>query len=117
MGNFKTFKLTLNNEDDDFGEGSLAIETAKPKLKPPSLYRVVLINDDYTPMEFVVDVLQVFFGKTREQATQIMLAVHTEGKGLCGVYTKDIAETKSAQVNQYAKENQHPLLSEIETVE
>ena len=90
---------------------------AKPKIKKPPLYRVVLLNDDYTPMEFVVEVLQTFFGLDREKATQVMLAVHTQGKATCGIFPRDIAETKSAQVNQYAQENQHPLISEIEAVE
>ncbi len=75
-----------------------------------------MLNDDYTPMEFVVEVLQMFFAMGREQATQIMLAVHTQGRAVCGVFTRDIAETKAAQVNQYAQENQHPLLCEIERV-
>jgi ATP-dependent Clp protease adaptor protein ClpS len=90
---------------------------AEPKIKKPPLYRVVLLNDDYTPMEFVVEVLQSFFGLDRERATQVMLAVHTQGKASCGIFPRDIAETKSAQVNQYAQENQHPLISEIEAVE
>ncbi len=90
---------------------------AKPKLKKPPLYKVVLLNDDYTPMEFVVEVLQMFFGMNREKATQVMLAVHTVGKATCGIFPKDIAETKSAQVNQYAQENQHPLVSDVEAVE
>lgn len=89
----------------------------EPKLKKPPLFKVVLLNDDYTPMEFVVEVLQMFFGMDREKATQIMLAVHTTGKATCGIYPRDIAETKSAQVNQYAQDNQHPLISEIEAVE
>jgi len=89
----------------------------EPKIKKPPLYRVVLLNDDYTPMEFVVEVLQSFFGLGRERATQVMLAVHTQGKATCGIFPRDIAETKSAQVNQYAQENQHPLISEIEAVE
>ncbi|PKO53589.1 MAG: ATP-dependent Clp protease adapter ClpS [Betaproteobacteria bacterium HGW-Betaproteobacteria-2] len=82
-------------------------KTAKPK--PPSMYKVILLNDDYTPMEFVVDVLQRFFNKSREQATQIMLKVHTEGAGVCGVYPHGIAETKTNQVMNYAQEHQHPL--------
>ena len=90
---------------------------AEPKIKKPPLYRVVLLNDDYTPMEFVVEVLQTFFGLDRERSTQVMLAVHTQGKATCGIFPRDIAETKSAQVNQYAQENQHPLISEIEAVE
>jgi ATP-dependent Clp protease adaptor protein ClpS len=95
-------------------EGSLALQESKPELKRPPLYKVILLNDDYTPMEFVVEVLEIFFRMNREQATQVMLTVHTQGKGVCGVYTKDIAETKAAQVNQYARDHQHPLLCEIE---
>ncbi len=96
--------------DDD----GLALDEAKPKLKRPPLYKVVLLNDDYTPMEFVVHLLELFFGFNREKATQIMLHVHTRGKGVCGVYTRDIAETKVAQVNEYSNENQHPLLCAME---
>lgn len=82
-------------------------ETAK--VKPPPMFQVVLLNDDYTPMEFVVIVLQKFFGKGREQATQIMLKVHRDGKGVCGVYPKDIATTKVEQVCSFARQHQHPL--------
>ena len=92
----------------------MAVQEAKPALQAPSLYKVVLLNDDYTPMDFVVEVLEVFFGLDREQATRIMLTVHTEGRAVCGLYTRDIAETKAMQVNQYARESQHPLLCEIE---
>jgi len=99
------------NFDDNQG---LATEEAKPKLKRPRLYKVVLLNDDYTPMEFVVHVLEEFFGMNREKATQIMLHVHTRGKGVCGVYTYDIAETKVAQVNDYSREHQHPLMCTLE---
>lgn len=81
------------------------------------MYKVILLNDDYTPMEFVVEVLQKFFMMDREKATQIMLAVHTNGKATCGIFTRDIAETKCAQVNQYAQECQHPLQSDVEAVE
>jgi ATP-dependent Clp protease adaptor protein ClpS len=95
------------------GDG-LALEEAKPKVKRPPLYKVVLINDDYTPMEFVVRVLEIFFGMGREKATQIMLHVHTRGKGVCGTYTRDVAETKVHQVNAYSRENQHPLLCTME---
>lgn len=98
-------------------EGGLALEESKPELKRPPLYKVVLLNDDYTPMEFVVEVLELFFKMNREQATQIMLTVHTQGRGVCGIYTRDIAETKAAQVNQYARDHQHPLLCEIEASE
>ena len=98
-------------------EGGLATEEAKPELKRPPLFKVVLLNDDYTPMEFVVEVLEIFFKMNREQATQVMLTVHTQGRGVCGIYTRDIAETKAAQVNQYARDHQHPLLCEIEASE
>ena len=104
-------------QDGDEGvdeEGGLATATAKPKLKPPSMYKVILINDDYTPMEFVVEVLEYFFQMEREKATQIMLAVHTQGSAVVGIYPRDIAETKSEQVNQYSQENQHPLISTVE---
>lgn len=102
------------SEEDRNADGGLAIETARPKLKKPPLYKVVLLNDDYTPMEFVVEVLEIFFGLNREAATRVMLHVHTRGKGVCGVYTREIAETKVAQVNQYSRENTHPLLCEME---
>jgi len=92
----------------------LAVEEARPKLKEPPLYRVVLINDDYTPMEFVVDILETIFGMERTRATQVMLEVHTRGKGVCGVYNFEIAETKVAQVMSIAQQHQHPLLCEME---
>ena len=107
----------MSDKTDNQHDDSLALQEARPKLKRPPMYKVILINDDYTPMEFVVEILETFFFKTREQATQIMLTVHTQGKGVCGIYTKDIAETKAAQVNQYARENKHPLLAEIEASE
>ena len=106
-----------NEGDGDGDRGTGVLEApSKPKLKKPSLYRVTLLNDDYTPMEFVVEILQAFFGMDREKATQVMLAVHTSGKATCGIFPRDIAETKSAQVNQCAKDNEHPLVSEIEPV-
>ncbi len=83
-------------------------------VKEPELYKVVLVNDDYTPMEFVVQVLEHVFHLSGQQAQQIMLKVHTEGRGTCGIYTKDIAETKIAQVNQLTQSHQHPLLCELE---
>ncbi len=89
-----------------------AVKTEKPKLPP--MYKVILFNDDYTPMEFVVDVLQRFFNKGREEATQVMLQVHTKGSGVCGVYSYDVAETKVNQVLTYAKEHQHPLQCSME---
>ena len=96
---------------DDSG---LALEEAKPKLKRPPMFKVVLHNDDYTPMEFVVQVLETFFAMSRDKATQIMLHVHTRGKGVCGVFTRDVAETKVAQVNEYSRKHQHPLLCAME---
>jgi ATP-dependent Clp protease adaptor protein ClpS len=95
-------------------DDAVAVETAKPKLKKPPLYKVLILNDDYTPMEFVVQVLETFFRMDREKATRIMLHVHTRGVGVCGVFTKDIAETKVQQVNDYSRSNQHPLLCTME---
>jgi len=106
----------MSADEEDSG-GGLALQEAKPELKQPPLFKVVLMNDDYTPMEFVVEILESFFRMNREQATHVMLNVHTQGKGVCGIYTRDIAETKSAQVNQYARESQHPLMCEIEASE
>ena len=100
-----------NDHDQDDG---LVVEQARPKLARPPLWKVVLLNDDYTPMEFVVEVLQVFFTLDREQATVVMLHVHRKGKGVCGVFTREIAETKVAQVTQFARESKHPLLCEME---
>ncbi|MGL4205145.1 MAG: ATP-dependent Clp protease adapter ClpS [Aeromonadaceae bacterium] len=88
----------------------------KTRLQPPSMYKVVLNNDDYTPMDFVVEVLQKFFRLNIEQATEIMLSVHYQGKGICGIYTAEIAETKVEQVNHYAKQHEHPLLCTMEAV-
>ena len=85
------------------------LDAVKKQAKSPPLFKVVLLNDDFTPMEFVVDVLRQFFSKTREQATGIMLKVHTEGAGICGVYPKDIAATKVEQVVAFARQHQHPL--------
>ena len=97
--------------EDDVGTRVLE---AKPELKRPPLYKVVLLNDDYTPMEFVVEVLQHFFRMDEEMATRIMLQVHTQGKGVCGVFTREIAETKVAQVNDYSRSREHPLMCAME---
>jgi len=91
-----------------------AIKTQKPK--PPSMYSVLIFNDDYTPMEFVVEVLERFFNKNREQATQIMLQVHTKGSGICGIYPLDIAETKVSQVLDLAQEQGHPLQCNMQEI-
>lgn len=100
-----------SNPDSD---GTTVAELSKPKLRRPKQYRVFLLNDDYTPMEFVVEILESFFSMDRTKATQIMLTIHTQGKGLCGIYPKDIAETKALSVNKYSRESQHPLLCETE---
>lgn len=92
----------------------VAVEEAQPEVERPPLYRVVLLNDDFTPMEFVVDVLESIFGMQRTRATQVMLEVHTKGKGICGVFNFEIAETKVAQVMGIAKQQQHPLLCTME---
>lgn len=99
---------------DVVSTGGTALQEAQPKLKKPPLYKVLMLNDDYTPMDFVVQVLQIFFAMNVDKATEIMLHVHTRGVGVCGVYTRDVAETKVAQVTQYAQENQHPLKLTIE---
>jgi ATP-dependent Clp protease adaptor protein ClpS len=91
------------------GREGTVLEAKKAKVKPPPLFKVLLLNDDYTPMEFVVVVLQTFFSLTREQATQVMLKVHREGMGVCGVYPKDVASTKVEQVGSFARKHQHPL--------
>ena len=96
------------------GDHGLAIEEARPRIKKPPLYRVVLLNDDYTPMDFVVQILQKIFSMDRSTATRIMLQVHTRGKGVCGVFTFEIAETKVAQVTGLAQQHQHPLLCTME---
>lgn len=95
-------------------DGDVATQSAEPALAQPPLYKVVLHNDDYTPMDFVIEVLQEFFSMDSEKAVQTMLAVHTQGKATCGVFTRDIAETKCHQVNEYARECEHPLMSDIE---
>jgi ATP-dependent Clp protease adaptor protein ClpS len=104
----------MSDREKQGHDSGLAVDTAKPKLKQPPLFKVVLLNDDYTPMEFVVLVLETFFNMGREKATQVMLHVHTRGVGVCGVYTRDIAETKVQQVNDYSRSNQHPLMCAME---
>lgn len=123
MGKFENYRLTLNqvrsqqdDDDYDFDDG-LAVQESPPQLKRPPMYKVIMHNDDYTPMEFVVHILEAFFGMNREKATHVMLTVHTQGKAVCGIYTRDVAETKVAQVNQFAEDNEHPLLCEIEVVD
>ena len=91
-------------------EHGLAVEVAPPQVAKPPMYQVVILNDDFTPMDFVVVVLETFFTMDRERATQVMLHVHTRGKGVCGVYTREVAETKVTQVNEFSRTHQHPLL-------
>ena len=107
----------MSDQQSDWDrEGSLAVEEANPKLKPPKKYKVVLLNDDFTPMEFVVQILTSFFGMNQELATKVMLTVHTKGKAICGEYSYEIAETKVEQVNDYSRKHQHPLLCTMEEV-
>ena len=101
-----------DSKDEDV-EGNVKL-AVKPKTKIPPLYRVLMMNDDYTPMEFVIEVLEKFFQKNREEATQIMLHVHQRGVGVCGIYTYDLAETKAMQVMNYARKYEHPLQVQLE---
>ena len=100
--------------DDDGGTGTGVALKTRPKTKKPALYKVLMLNDDYTPMEFVVHVLERFFSKSHQEATQIMLHVHRRGVGICGVYTFEVAETKVNQVIDYARRHQHPLQCTLE---
>ena len=105
----------MGNEQKTTGfDEDLALEEARPKTKRPPMFKVVLLNDDYTPMEFVVYILEVFFGMSRDKATHVMWKIHTQGKGLCGIFARDIAETKVAQINQYSHKHQHPLMCTLE---
>ncbi len=101
------------NDGDDDGSTDVVVKS-RTKTKKPSLYKVLMLNDDYTPMEFVVHVLEQFFSKGREEATQIMLQVHRRGVGVCGVFTYEVAETKVTQVVDYARKHQHPLQCTLE---
>jgi ATP-dependent Clp protease adaptor protein ClpS len=96
------------------GPGTGVIVKAKPKTKKPAMYKVLMLNDDYTPMEFVVHILERFFSKNRQEATRIMLHVHRRGVGICGVYTYEVAETKVTQVMDFARQHQHPLQCTLE---
>jgi len=106
--------MSGNGKNGEEGPGTGVIVKAKPKTKKPAMYKVLMLNDDYTPMEFVVDVLQHIFQKNREEATKIMLHVHQKGVGVCGVYTYEVAETKVTQTVDYARKNQHPLQCTLE---
>ena len=113
-GAIYTVAMPKTNRPDRDQDHGLAVLTAKPDVARPPLYQVVLLNDDFTPMDFVVEVLQVFFSMNQEKATQVMLHVHTRGKGVCGVYTRDVAESKVTQVNEFSRLHQHPLLCSME---
>lgn len=104
----------MSDYPEPIHNSDLALEVERPKLKRPPLYRVLLLNDDYTTMEFVIDVLQGIFHHGQEKAAQIMLHVHQKGVGICGVYTREIAESKVEQVRQYAEQHQHPLQCTME---
>jgi ATP-dependent Clp protease adaptor protein ClpS len=106
--NMSSLEPSKNNNE------GLAIQEAKPKLKRPPLYKVILLNDDFTPMDFVIEVLMDFFAMSEEKATQVMLQIHTQGVGVCGTYSKDVAETKVYIVNEYSREHQHPLMCSME---
>ncbi|NNC77070.1 MAG: ATP-dependent Clp protease adapter ClpS [Woeseiaceae bacterium] len=103
-----------NNDFSPMDDQDIAVEESRPKVKRPPMYRVILVNDDYTPMQFVVGILESVFGLERTAATRVMLEVHTKGKGVCGVYSYEIAETKVAQVMTIAQQQQHPLLCTLE---
>lgn len=104
----------MSSHTHDQFDGGVTLEEALPKMKEPSMYKVVLLNDDFTPMDFVVAILGEFFAMTSEQATMVMMQVHTQGRGICGVFTREIAETKVAQVNAYAHSHEYPLLCVME---
>lgn len=104
----------MSDQPDHHHDTDLAVQESKPELKKPPMYKVIMLNDDYTPMEFVVHVLEKFFTLNRPTATRVMLEVHTLGKGVCGIFTHEIAETKVSQVNAYARDHEHPLLCTLE---
>lgn len=112
-----SLELIKLHDQDDHDQHDADVMVAPPELKRPSQYAVVLMNDDYTPMEFVIEILQQYFTLDLDQATQVMLTVHHEGKGIAGIYPRDIAETKANQVNNYARSQGHPLLCQIESQE
>lgn len=115
MSILKKFRLNLESEGyEQEGDQDVAVAPEKTRLKPPSMYQVLLLNDDFTPMDFVVDILERFFNMPTEKAARVMLTVHTEGKAVCGLFSKDVAETKVRQVNRYSRKNQHPLLCKTE---
>jgi ATP-dependent Clp protease adaptor protein ClpS len=106
--------MSDNGRRGEEGPGAGVVVKTKPKTKKPSMYKVLMLNDDYTPMEFVVHILERFFNKSRQEATRIMMHVHRRGVGICGVYTYEVAETKVTQVMDFARQHQHPLQCTLE---
>ena len=106
--------MSDNGRRGEEGPGTCVVVKTKPKTKKPSMYKVLMLNDDYTPMEFVVHILERFFNKNRQEATRIMMHVHRRGVGICGVYTYEVAETKVTQVMDFARQHQHPLQCTLE---
>ena len=104
----------MGQELESHKDLGLALEETRPEIKLPPMYRVILLNDDYTPMDFVIEILRTFFGMNHDRATQVMLHVHTKGKGVCGVFTFEIAETKVALVNECSRQSEHPLKCTME---
>ncbi len=102
--------------EDGGVDDSIVLETVKPRIKPPRKYQVILLNDDFTPMDFVIEILNRFFGMDLTTAQKVMMSVHEKGKGICGIYSKEIAEMKVMQVNKFARDNQHPLQSKMEVI-
>jgi ATP-dependent Clp protease adaptor protein ClpS len=120
MSKTAELQLTLNHGDVENNDpnpdsvGDLMVQERQQETAPPPLYKVIMLDDDFTPMDFVVEVLEKFFNMSNDQATHVMMTVHTQGKAVCGLFTKDVAETKVAQVMRYAQESQHPLMCELE---
>lgn len=104
----------MSGDFEHESDSGVAVQEADPELKEPPLYKVILLNDDFTPMDFVVQILERFFSMDRQSATKVMVQVHTQGKGICGIYSYEIAETKVDLVNHFSRENQHPLLCTLE---
>lgn len=114
MGTKTGFNIRNQSDDEIDHDSSLVVQESRPDVEEPKRYRVILVNDDFTPMEFVVEILRVYFNLDEESATRVMLNVHTKGQGVCGIFCKDIAETKVVMVNEFARENEHPLLCTME---
>lgn len=108
--------MTSKHKPDQQHDAGTVVEAVRPEVVEPPRFEVALLNDDYTPMEFVVSVLQIFFAFDRARATQVMLHVHTRGKGICGIFTREVAETKVTQVNEFARSHLHPLLCVMDRV-